>query len=44
MLILVGDLSGVRRSHELAAIGRRACESEFDALQLIREAAIDGRS
>ncbi|MEM9515240.1 MAG: phosphotransferase family protein [Actinomycetota bacterium] len=28
-------LSGVARSHELAAIGRRVCENEFDLLQLL---------
>ena len=30
-------LSGVARSHELAAIGRRVCENEYDILQLLRE-------
>lgn len=29
--------SGAERSVELAAIGRRACENEYDALQLIEE-------
>jgi aminoglycoside phosphotransferase (APT) family kinase protein len=29
-------LSGVRRSHELASLGRRVCEPEWDLLQLIR--------
>lgn len=29
-------LSGVARSHELAAIGRRVCENEYDVLSLIR--------
>ena len=31
-------LIGVSRSHELAAIGRRVCENEFDILNLLREA------
>lgn len=30
-------LSGMARSHELAAIGRRVCENEYDILQLLRE-------
>jgi aminoglycoside phosphotransferase (APT) family kinase protein len=30
-------LSGVRRSHELASLGRRICEPEWDMLALIRE-------
>lgn len=30
-------LNGVVRSHELAAIGRRVCENEYDALMTIRE-------
>ena len=30
-------LSGVARSHELAAIGRRVCENEYDVLNLLRE-------
>lgn len=30
-------LNGVVRSHELAAIGRRVCENEYDALMAIRE-------
>src|SRR4051794_22916992 len=34
-------LSGVRRSHELASLGRRICEPEWDMLQLI--AATPGR-
>jgi aminoglycoside phosphotransferase (APT) family kinase protein len=29
-------LSGVRRSHELASLGRRVCEPEWDFLQLIQ--------
>jgi aminoglycoside phosphotransferase (APT) family kinase protein len=29
-------LDGVRRSHELASLGRRICEPEWDLLQLIR--------
>jgi aminoglycoside phosphotransferase (APT) family kinase protein len=29
-------LTGVRRSHELASLGRRICEPEWDMLQLIR--------
>jgi aminoglycoside phosphotransferase (APT) family kinase protein len=32
-------LSGLRRSHELASLGRRICEPEWDMLELIREAA-----
>jgi aminoglycoside phosphotransferase (APT) family kinase protein len=28
-------LTGVRRSHELASLGRRACEPEWDFLQLV---------
>jgi aminoglycoside phosphotransferase (APT) family kinase protein len=31
-------LSGVRRSHELASLGRRICEPEWDLLQLVRAA------
>jgi aminoglycoside phosphotransferase (APT) family kinase protein len=31
-------LTGVRRSHELASLGRRVCEPEWDMLQLMREA------
>lgn len=30
-------LNGLVRSHELAAIGRRVCENEYDALMMIRE-------
>jgi aminoglycoside phosphotransferase (APT) family kinase protein len=30
-------LTGVRRSHELASLGRRICEPEWDLLQLIAE-------
>jgi aminoglycoside phosphotransferase (APT) family kinase protein len=30
-------LEGIRRSHELASLGRRICEPEWDMLQLIRE-------
>jgi aminoglycoside phosphotransferase (APT) family kinase protein len=30
-------LNGVRRSHELASLGRRICEPEWDLLQLIRD-------
>jgi aminoglycoside phosphotransferase (APT) family kinase protein len=30
-------LTGSVRSHELAAIGRRVCENEYDALLAIRE-------
>jgi aminoglycoside phosphotransferase (APT) family kinase protein len=30
-----GHLSGMRRSHELAAIGRRVCENEYDVLELL---------
>jgi aminoglycoside phosphotransferase (APT) family kinase protein len=29
-------LDGVRRSHELASLGRRTCEPEWDLLQLVR--------
>jgi aminoglycoside phosphotransferase (APT) family kinase protein len=29
-------LDGIRRSHELASLGRRVCEPEWDMLQLIR--------
>jgi aminoglycoside phosphotransferase (APT) family kinase protein len=29
-------LDGVRRSHELASLGRRICEPEWDLLQLVR--------
>ncbi len=36
-------LSGVRRSHELASLGRRICEPEWDLLQLIREMPVPGR-
>lgn len=37
-------LNGVKRSHELAAIGRRVCENEYDALVTIRElSTIGGR-
>jgi aminoglycoside phosphotransferase (APT) family kinase protein len=32
-------LGGVRRSHELASLGRRICEPEWDLLQLIRGSA-----
>jgi aminoglycoside phosphotransferase (APT) family kinase protein len=32
-------LTGVRRSHELASLGRRICEPEWDLLELMREAA-----
>jgi aminoglycoside phosphotransferase (APT) family kinase protein len=32
-------LDGVRRSHELASLGRRVCEPEWDLLELIREPA-----
>jgi aminoglycoside phosphotransferase (APT) family kinase protein len=32
-------LTGVRRSHELASLGRRICEPEWDLLQLIQGAA-----
>lgn len=30
-------LSGVARSHELAAIGRRVCENEYDLVRLLKE-------
>jgi aminoglycoside phosphotransferase (APT) family kinase protein len=33
-------LNGVVRSHELAAIGRRVCENEYDALMTIRELSV----
>jgi aminoglycoside phosphotransferase (APT) family kinase protein len=32
-------LSGLRRSHELASLGRRICEPEWDLLELIGESA-----
>jgi aminoglycoside phosphotransferase (APT) family kinase protein len=32
-------LTGVRRSHELASLGRRICEPEWDLLELMRDAA-----
>jgi aminoglycoside phosphotransferase (APT) family kinase protein len=32
-------LTGVRRSHELASLGRRICEPEWDLLQLVERAA-----
>jgi aminoglycoside phosphotransferase (APT) family kinase protein len=32
-------LTGVRRSHELASLGRRVCEPEWDMLELMRTAA-----
>jgi aminoglycoside phosphotransferase (APT) family kinase protein len=32
-------LTGVRRSHELASLGRRVCEPEWDLLQLVGSAA-----
>jgi aminoglycoside phosphotransferase (APT) family kinase protein len=32
-------LTGVRRSHELASLGRRVCEPEWDLLELIRGTA-----
>ncbi len=32
-------LTGVRRSHELASLGRRVCEPEWDLLQLVGEGA-----
>jgi len=31
-------LTGVRRSHELASLGRRICEPEWDMLELVRPA------
>ena len=31
--------SGLRRSHELASLGRRICEPEWDMLELIGRAA-----
>ena len=36
-------LTGVRRSHELASLGRRICEPEWDLLQLVKGAASPGR-
>jgi len=36
-------LNSVVRSHELAAIGRRVCENEYDALMTIRELSGVGR-
>src|SRR5262249_30611426 len=35
-------LTGVRRSHELASLGRRVCEPEWDMLELIRDPAALG--
>jgi aminoglycoside phosphotransferase (APT) family kinase protein len=35
-------LSGVRRSHELASLGRRVCEPEWDMLRLIEGSAAPG--
>lgn len=36
-------LSGLSRSHELAAIGRRVCENEYDLLEMLEaELAADG--
>jgi len=32
-------LTGARRSHELASLGRRICEPEWDLLQLVRDRA-----
>jgi aminoglycoside phosphotransferase (APT) family kinase protein len=32
-------LTGVRRSHELASLGRRICEPEWDLLRLVRSTA-----
>jgi aminoglycoside phosphotransferase (APT) family kinase protein len=32
-------LTGVRRSHELASLGRRVCEPEWDLLELMKEGA-----
>jgi aminoglycoside phosphotransferase (APT) family kinase protein len=32
-------LTGIRRSHELASLGRRVCEPEWDLLELIRGTA-----
>ncbi|MEY4015087.1 MAG: hypothetical protein RIS46_83 [Actinomycetota bacterium] len=32
-------LSGIVRSHELAAIGRRVCENEYDLIELLTEGA-----
>lgn len=32
-------LSGIVRSHELAAIGRRVCENEYDLIELLLEGA-----
>jgi aminoglycoside phosphotransferase (APT) family kinase protein len=36
-------LSGLRRSHELASLGRRICEPEWDLLQLIGDAVSPAR-
>jgi aminoglycoside phosphotransferase (APT) family kinase protein len=33
-------LNGVVRSHELAAIGRRVCENEYDLIDLLTESAV----
>jgi hypothetical protein len=32
-------LNGIVRSHELAAIGRRVCENEYDLIELLMESA-----
>jgi hypothetical protein len=32
-------VSGVRRSHELASLGRRVCEPEWDLLALVSDPA-----
>jgi aminoglycoside phosphotransferase (APT) family kinase protein len=36
-------LSGVRRSHELASLGRRICEPEWDLLKLIMQGSSERR-
>ncbi|MGH2984070.1 MAG: phosphotransferase family protein [Solirubrobacterales bacterium] len=37
-------LTGVRRSHELASLGRRICEPEWDLLELVRATPGDARA
>ena len=37
-------LTGVRPSHELASLGRRVCEPEWDMLELMRGRSADGRA
>jgi len=32
---MTAHMTGMTRSHELAAIGRRVCETEYDAFRLL---------